>query len=501
MNSEINEIQNNRIVRIKVESLFGLFDYEIPLNDSGVTILIGINGSGKSTIFKILHNVLKAKFYNILDVDFKSFHIYFENGDFIKCERTVQSVDVIDNDLSSNIRGNKQSENYDSYRRVFQKIRAQSKRLVDFSITIKSKVSPLNHKLVSLKTYEDKNEVRYVLNEMTDELTTIYDEIVTKSHFIETQRLQLNHSGIDDLEIENFKKGYATVYRSYRKPDNTFMTGHDIPTNNSRIQEYASDLSNKINVERSNYFAESQNVEKKTLSEYLGKSNIDFKHYNFEGEKDIEDYMSEMDKHISKLSNLGIYNPDETSHISDSKLLYDTLDNLKQYSLTMPEQIETTEDFNKLLDFSLKRSLLKSYAENMEKKLEIFEDLENKIELFTTHVNHLFKYKKMNVDLEKGFVFRLNDGLEKGRIINPIDLSSGEQHEVILNYELIFKTEENSVILIDEPEISLHILWQKKFIDNLLDIAKKNSLNIIVATHSPDIVSNHRNLVSILSEI
>ena len=75
-----SEIKENQIIKIKVESLFGLFDYDIPLNDSGVTILIGVNGSGKSTIFKILHNILKAKFYNILDVDFKSFKIYFENG-------------------------------------------------------------------------------------------------------------------------------------------------------------------------------------------------------------------------------------------------------------------------------------------------------------------------------------------------------------------------------------------------------------------------------------
>lgn len=228
MSSEINDIQNNRIIKIKVESLFGLFDYDIPLDNIGVTILIGANGSGKTTIFKILHNILNAKFYNILDVDFKSFEIYFENEDIIKCERIVQSMD--DNDLLFDVRGNKQSENYDSYRHVFQKMRAQSKILKDFSITINSKVSPLNHKLISLKINEDKREVKYVLNEMTDELTTIYDELVTKSRFIETQRLQLNHSGIDDLEIENFKKGYATVYRNYRKPDNAFVAGHDIPT-------------------------------------------------------------------------------------------------------------------------------------------------------------------------------------------------------------------------------------------------------------------------------
>ena len=495
MSSEINEIQNNKIISIKVKSLFGLFDYEIPLNDIGVTILIGVNGSGKSTIFKILHNILKAKFYNIIDVDFKSFEVYFKNGDIIKCERTARSVGV--DDLSLNVAENNRFDNYDNFRPGFQNVWDQSKILHDFSITVNS-ISP--HQLITAKIDEDKNEVSYVVNEITNEINTILDKLVTESRFIETQRLQLNNTDIEDFEPAYYERNHRK--RSIQQYGVTFVGDYDFPTSKSRIQEYAYDLSKFIKSERSNYFEESQDVEKKILSEYLSRTNIDVEHRFFEVElEDIENDISEMDSHIVKLSDLGIYNPNETSYISDSKLLYDNLEHLQKFTGSVSGDEVTTEYLNKLLDYSLKGSLLKSYAENMKKKLEIFEDLEDKIEIFTTHINNLFKYKEMKVDLEKGFVFSLNDGLEKGRIINPIDLSSGEQHEVILNYELIFKTEENSVILIDEPEISLHMLWQKKFIDNLLDIAKKNSLNIIVATHSPDIVNNHRNLVRVLSDI
>ena len=400
---------------------------------------------------------------------------------------------------SYSVTGNEHTEKYIEYLDTLDKIWEQSKILDDFSITIHSKGSSLNHILITSELNDDKSDVEYVIDEITSEFKTILDKFVIESRFIKTQRLQLNNTGINDFRNTYHERSYP-MHRAQRRAESHFLDAHDISTSNSRIQEYADDLSKIIKSKRSNYFAESQDVEKKTLSEYLGKTNIDPEHHFFEELDDIERNISEMDAHISKLSYLGIYNPDEMSHIRDSELLYGTLNDLKNYILTS-DDANSDDDFNKLLDYSLKSSLLKSYAENMRKKLEIFEDLEAKIEIFTTHINTLFEYKEMKVDLEKGFVFHLIDGLEKGRIINPIDLSSGEQHEVILDYELIFKTEEDSLILIDEPEISLHMLWQRRFIDNLLDIARKNSLNIIVATHSPDIVNKHRNLVCVLSEI
>ena len=120
MSSEIKDIQYNQIRKIKVQSLFGLFDYTIPLNDCGVTILIGVNGCGKSTIFKILHSILKTDFYNILDVDFKLFEIDFENGDFVKCEKIVKNRNV--NDLSLNVARNKRLVNHENFSNGVQKL-------------------------------------------------------------------------------------------------------------------------------------------------------------------------------------------------------------------------------------------------------------------------------------------------------------------------------------------------------------------------------------------
>lgn len=70
-------------------------------------------------------------------------------------------------------------------------------------------------------------------------------------------------------------------------------------------------------------------------------------------------------------------------------------------------------------------------------------------------------------------------------------LSSGEKHDFIMFYNLILGEKTGGVVLIDEPEISLHIVWQRTYLDKLIEICKMNGLQAIIATHSPSIVSSH----------
>ena len=67
-------------------------------------------------------------------------------------------------------------------------------------------------------------------------------------------------------------------------------------------------------------------------------------------------------------------------------------------------------------------------------------------------------------------------------------LSSGEKQLFLRALSLKFLEVNNSVILIDEPEISLHPQWQRKIIDVYKSIGNNNQL--IIATHSPHIVGS-----------
>lgn len=162
-----------------------------------------------------------------------------------------------------------------------------------------------------------------------------------------------------------------------------------------------------------------------------------------------------------------------------------------------------TEKFQKLNKFDLSRAqdlrnlefkeefakALKIYFDDFDEKYQIYENFVNQLELFTDIINDKLDFKKIEISREEGIFIEDND--VKGKKLSLSQLSSGEKQEIILFYKLIFETPENTLLLIDEPEISLHIAWQKKFMDDLYKIIKFKNLNVIVATHSPQII-NHR---------
>jgi predicted ATP-binding protein involved in virulence len=80
-------------------------------------------------------------------------------------------------------------------------------------------------------------------------------------------------------------------------------------------------------------------------------------------------------------------------------------------------------------------------------------------------------------------------------------LSSGEQHQLVLFFELLFELKENALILIDEPELSLHVAWQKKFLSDLNRIIELNQFDVILATHSPQLVARWNHLVVELGDV
>lgn len=82
----------------------------------------------------------------------------------------------------------------------------------------------------------------------------------------------------------------------------------------------------------------------------------------------------------------------------------------------------------------------------------------------------------------------LNITLTSGRKIDYRSLSSGERQVIFIFLKIINGSVDKSLILMDEPEISLHLSWQEKL---LTEITKVNNLSqIIIVTHSPAMVMN-----------
>jgi predicted ATP-binding protein involved in virulence len=134
---------------------------------------------------------------------------------------------------------------------------------------------------------------------------------------------------------------------------------------------------------------------------------------------------------------------------------------------------------------------LSLYLEDWEVRVAIYNELLMKIALFLSAINNKsFTNKKFTVDAEQGFCFSTNDG----KRLRLTDLSSGEQNQIIILYELLFNVPPGSLVLIDEPETSMHIAWQLEFLQDIENIAKISGLSFIIATHSPDLINDKMDL-------
>lgn len=143
---------------------------------------------------------------------------------------------------------------------------------------------------------------------------------------------------------------------------------------------------------------------------------------------------------------------------------------------------------NRKLEFKQEFSTaLKVYVDDFNNKYKVYEELINKLDLYISIINSRLTFKKIKISRDTGIEV-IND---KHKKLKLSDLSSGEQQEIVLFYKLIFEAPRESLLLIDEPEISLHIVWQKIFMKDLQKVVDLKDLNVIVATHSPQIINNY----------
>jgi energy-coupling factor transporter ATP-binding protein EcfA2 len=114
-------------------------------------------------------------------------------------------------------------------------------------------------------------------------------------------------------------------------------------------------------------------------------------------------------------------------------------------------------------------------------------ELRRELDLFATFINDRFSDKHIELNKTNGIEVVLGDRQR----IPPSALSSGEQHLLALAYDLLFGTAPYSVVLLDEPELSLHVGWLKGLISAFADMGNQRQLQFLIATHSPSILAGH----------
>ena len=75
-----------------------------------------------------------------------------------------------------------------------------------------------------------------------------------------------------------------------------------------------------------------------------------------------------------------------------------------------------------------------------------------------------------------------------GEMLLPYQLSSGEKQMLAILLTVLVEDDQPYVLFMDEPEVSLHIEWQKRLIDLCMEL--NPNVQIILTTHSPAVIMN-----------
>ncbi|WP_282075272.1 AAA family ATPase [Maribacter aquivivus] len=486
----MKKVLKKKIKRIKLTKLFNVFNHTIDVNqDRGFTLVLGENGLGKTVILKLLKFVFEGDFMSLTNYEFERFDIYFddfrysffgttddENPRLIAKKydgnKIIEVYDFLNNDEGENFR---QSNLY----KIKHKRNIYQNDFIDSSFIDQGELRYLINKYLGNKFVSQiKGSDRWIDNRSNKLLTTNsvisrygkylpsrlakynytpnwLQELSNKEniYIIETQRLRTRKGSDNYIEaITNISDELAQTIKGTLARANEFATQLD--------RTYPTRLLTKIN-------------ELETISD-----------------SDLSSRLDALEERRKRLKEVGLVEPFE--------------DDIHRDNIFGAKNEKSTEN-NELIN-----NVLLVYIEDSNEKLDFYENIANKLEVFVNILNERLNVKKLQIDKERGLEIKstridakANNKNEKitKKIIPLTSLSSGEQHMIVLFYNLLFKCESDSLILIDEPEISLHIGWQNKFIHDLNRIKEITPFDAIIATHSPDIINDNWDLtVQLLDE-
>ena len=166
------------------------------------------------------------------------------------------------------------------------------------------------------------------------------------------------------------------------------------------------------------------------------------------------------------------------------KILKTATENLKKSKSIQPEQLVALV-LNERID-----SLAIEWEKLIREQQRIYEPRQTFLDI----VNGMLYRKQLQITEKNEFVALTSSG----KLLMVSQLSSGEKQLMIILGEALLQQKSPWIYIADEPELSLHVTWQSQLIDGLRNV--NPNAQIIVATHSPDIVGKYDNRVFDMEE-
>ncbi len=442
------------IKTINVERLFGLHNYTLSVpkekEEAGkIIILYGDNGSGKSTILKLAFHLLapeddEGHKSTAAPVPFKLFGIELTDGSKISAERSGRNLNGPF--LMRIKRPRKKEAKVEFVSDEKFRVRPTSKK---HNVEIHTFLAKLKELQLCLYMLSDDRQIHLAgkhdrRNKLVRDLEFPDDEIYWDP---EIRFRASRHAGLDPEKIAQY-----LLVQSIRRAEGWIQSRAMIGS--SIGESSVNSLYNEI-LRRLVALPQDQRVDTTSTK------------------KSIEKRVSKLEAECKKFAQYGII-----PEFQGSEILMAVGEALGRH-------------------LGIIANVLNPYLESIEKKLEALSETHQRVDSFVTVVNRFLTNKSLSFDLHSGLAVTAADGT----ILTPQMLSSGERHLFLLFCNSIVAIDRPSIMIIDEPEISLNVKWQRTLLSSLLECIGDSPVQYIFATHSLELLSQHRNRVVKLEDL
>jgi ABC-type lipoprotein export system ATPase subunit len=161
----------------------------------------------------------------------------------------------------------------------------------------------------------------------------------------------------------------------------------------------------------------------------------------------------------------------------------------EQYGLLSLRQVRDIHDQLDLARANDRRistlhRILTPYFESLQDQVNALGPAQRLIDTFVTAVNTFLDGKSMEFSARRGIRLLGRDG----SVLHPDVLSSGERHLLFLLSQAVLATEARPFVIVDEPELSLGIDWQRDLLEELLRCTASAGVQFLVASHSVQVM-------------
>lgn len=424
-----------------VDGLFDQRSFTVNLNSGVPTVLTGANGTGKSTLLRLIAALSRADVPTIASAPLRQFTLNFESIPSFNMTRREGGFQIVWGEHTGLLSLKDDVLQLPSWALVVLEEYGfdPAESLNHLSDTAQSSGVPFAEYRESRQVIEDLREGGAVL--------TSPDWLGTFG--------------------ESFPVLFVTDQRLVAEPSKRRLRGRLAVGNSSRIAVEAAgdDLAEQIRNADSNYARASQ-LQDRDFPQLLVAA---FSQAGDVSNEVIQSLVGEVDEMRSALRQVGLLDDD--------------------FDFAPDVAADNLEDRNLRLVMG---EVLKANRQ----KFEVLGDLQARLSAFKNFLDGRLAPKSVRLSRSDGMRFEL----PSGQSIRPRQLSSGEQQITVLAYEILFRAQPQTLVIIDEPEISLHVLWQDTLIDDLIRMGSPSNLQFLLATHSPVIIAGRPDLERSLSQ-